>query len=140
MTTIRAHVPVETVAGLVVALTESQAETYCDIDSRPGDVFDLAVPCPTCGGGGTDWCDVCSPEHSIGCVTCQASGYVLHGRYRVLPDGVLPIVRHSFYECNRGNHVCVSGELWTLIFDRRTHPIDLPAAAPGGVALIAEEA
>jgi hypothetical protein len=148
MVTIRAHVPVETPAGLLVVLPPDMFGLP-PFEWEPPDVFDLAVPCLTCGGGGTDWCDVCEPEHSFGCVTCQASGYVLHGRYRVLDvlpivggvdtPGVRSLVLGQRSIAGDSRHIAIAGPPkggvveWTWI-----EP--LPAAVPGGVGLIVEQA
>jgi hypothetical protein len=147
MTTIRAHVPVETPAGLMVALPPCQQPLcrdgrlhhpdapYIDMGPCPcrPDVFALAVPCPT-----QDPLD----GRRRNCRKCNGTGWVLHGRYRVLD--VLPIVEYvddctdsiDLIEC-----VGINGpSLWRA--DNDWAPwcdIDLPVAVPGGVALIVEQ-
>jgi hypothetical protein len=139
MTTIRAHVPVETPAGLMVALPPGTMHPKPVAPlarlawKEPPDVFDLAVPCPT-----QDPLD----GRRRNCRKCNGTGWVLHGRYRVLD--VLPIVEYvddctdsiDLIEC-----VGINGpSLWRA--DNDWAPwcdIDLPVAVPGGVALIVEQ-
>jgi hypothetical protein len=131
MTTIRAHVPVETPAGLVVAFPPAAA-----IFSVTGAIhqdyqeFDLAVPCPTC---------VIPPEMAglfvlVVCPDCR-DGYVLHGRYRVLD--VLPVCDDQSFGIRC---VWIDGDdvAWLVEDYADQTAIDLPAAVPGGVALIVE--
>jgi hypothetical protein len=165
MTTIRAHVPVETPAGLMVALPPSCRLPNCpdvaaavaegsplcadcpgDSNDPPPDVFALAVPCPTCDGAGP--VDALF-QGGMGCVTCtelvpewpghtRPTGWVHHGDYRVLD--VLPIVGPHFQRTEVTRYLFVS--LRKILLRNRTAgtvtSIDLPAAVPGGVALIVE--
>jgi hypothetical protein len=144
MTTIRAHVPVEAPAGLLVALPPllphpSDGEMVPAADEYDiGAVFDLAVPCPTCDGVGVILGAQPPP------LDCECDdGWVLHGRYRALD--VLPITN--------GDHdadfiqIGSDGAAW---LHRMRQPTgigrgwistrlgNLPAAVPGGIALIVE--
>jgi hypothetical protein len=129
MTTIRAHVPVETPAGLVVALPP---------DTKPPfwPVFDLAVPCPNdTDGDGDCWMCVRNPNAH------------LHGRYRVLD--VRPIVGPHSQRTDVVRYVQVMSDGVYLMrrsmkkqpnhYRRMGYTINLPAAVPGGVALIVEK-
>jgi hypothetical protein len=128
MTIIRAHVPVETPAGLVVALPPCKvcadlkaigvAERAC---TRHPDVFDLAVPCPTCHG------DYSYRE----CEAC-GNGRALYGRYRVLE--VLHRIRRTNLYPEHADAFSLLGDRSHIVIDHA----DLPAAVPGGVALIVE--
>jgi hypothetical protein len=135
MTTIRAHVPVETPAGLVVALPP---------DTKPPfwPVFDLAVPCPKCGGSSY----IPSPTVPNRKLNC-CDGWVLHGRYRVLD--VRPIVGPHSQRTDVVRYVQVMSDGVYLMrrsmkkqpnhYRRMGYTINLPAAVPGGVALIVEK-
>jgi hypothetical protein len=154
VTTIRAHPPVETPAGLVVALppefsgegvgskigeTDSNRPTAgrnAGTDPTVPDVFALAVPCPTCDGATEHWWKYLPTP----CESCDREGWVHHGDYRVLE--VLPI-----YEgVPRGEIDAVAllqthdGPAWFIWRwdDADAIPIDLPGAVPGGAALIVE--
>jgi hypothetical protein len=146
VTTIRAHPPVETPAGLVVALppefsgegvgskigeTDSNRPTAgrnAGTDPTVPDVFDLAVPCHR--------------DHDrwlLTCLACNGTQCVLHGRYRVLE--MLPIVADIFraedlddvgYLYDGGALLIFRGDLIVA------KDIYLPGAVPGGVALIVE--
>jgi hypothetical protein len=77
MTTIRAHVPVETPAGLVVALPPARFGTReCVI---PGTVFTLAVPCYV--RQQDEWLHDGQP---FPCPRCQGTDWLINGRYRIL--------------------------------------------------------
>jgi hypothetical protein len=152
MTTIRAHPPVETPAGPMVALPPVARRTFNGghgatvmvAPDTPPDVFALAVPCPTCEGTGRivrPWgdehpCPACRMIVQLG----QRHGWVLHGDYRVLR--VLPIVTNNdtwpasdVLSATDGCHIFrYDGRLgWN-----RGESIDLPGAVPGGVALVVE--
>jgi hypothetical protein len=166
MTTIRAHVPVETPAGLMVALPPSCRLPNCpdvaaavaegsplcadcpgDSNDPPPDVFALAVPCPTCDGAGP--VDALF-QGGMGCVTCtelvpewpghtRPTGWVHHGDYRVLQ--VLPITLRGHHDTGVRPAIlvenAVSRRKWFGTVDGATVELpDLPAAVPGGVALI----
>ena len=145
MTTIRAHPPVETPAGLVVALPpcETCGNTgvvrgvlVADvIDKRPcpncrPDVFALAVPCPK-----WDWLD----GRRRNCRHCNGTGHRHHGDYRVLK--VLPILHWS--QNDEEAPPCISAghrntKVYLCVGRFGGTPIDLPGAVPGGAALIVE--
>jgi hypothetical protein len=141
MTTIRAHPPVETPAGLMVALPPCEicaelkalgfAERRCTRPPLKADVFALAVLCPMCEGDSDPrW--PCPPK-----LNCQ-NGYVHHGDYRVLD--VLPIVNEEHGD-GLPDHLCRRDDgRVTLVRDGSfvTPFLDLPAAVPGGVALVVE--
>jgi hypothetical protein len=155
MTTIRAHIPVETPAGLMVALPPCDGSYGCStavhIDgcyasrypNTPPDVFDLAVPCRNCLrdmpgyilSGGNEW--KLPDGRFVWRCDCQ-DGWVHHGDYRVLD--VLPIVGPHFQRTEVTRYLFVS--LRKILLRNRTAgtvtSIDLPAAVPGGVALIVE--
>jgi hypothetical protein len=137
MTTIRAHVPVETPAGLMVALPpcgQSLCRDGCTCLPAPPDVFALAVPC--------SYETATAPETGHTC-----DGYVHHGDYRVLD--VMPIVDANTPDGRRHwkQHV-IKMVHQTAVLERHTdhgtwdswqsYVIDLPAAVPGGVALVVE--
>jgi hypothetical protein len=151
-TTIRAHPPVETPLGLVIALPTPPCVNGCDApfavccsvcnSDATVDVFALAVPCPTCTpphkGGSINWAGRLVPCHG-----CEGSGWVHHGDYRVLE--VLPLVGDGYVAGDCDYIELVDGgevELWRwdaeLDDHRRTDLGDgiLPGAVPGGCALV----
>jgi hypothetical protein len=133
MTTIRAHEPVETPAGLVVALPPCEicaelkalgfAERRCTRPPLKADVFDLAVPSHICNRIGPNF---------------GKWEYVSHGRYRVLD--VLPIVDEEHGDGLSDNLCRRDDGKVTLVRDGSfvTPFFDLPAVVPGGIALIVE--
>jgi hypothetical protein len=150
MTPIRAHVPMETPAGPMVALPpcdghiDEPGEMCACLWDRPAppDVFALAVPCPTplivADGWDHSWCgrDPARP------VKCQ-NGWVHHGDYRVLD--VLAIVDGFGKVDDPMPRLCVitdagdrNGVYLLRPFVHPSPTIDIPAAVPGGVALIVE--
>jgi hypothetical protein len=149
--TIRAHVPVETPAGLVVALPPCDGSYGCPTAVHvegcyqttaaaptgltSANVFALAVPCPT-----QDPLD----GRQRNCRKCNGTGWVHQGDYRVLD--VLPIedgdrVSPPDYYSTTGYIIrSARSDLPGMREHWAEGPIDLPGAVPGGVALIVEEA
>jgi hypothetical protein len=168
VTTIKAAPPAETPAGLVVAPPpksewplsmfecrecDSEYRTSCikkSCTDLTGDVFALAVPCPTCGGLSTvpQMSSAGEYLHEIPCPVsygCNGSGWVHHGDYRVLE--VLPIVAGLGRLDDPMPRLCVvtdagerNGVYLLRPFVYPSPRIDLPGAVPGGVALAVEEA
>jgi hypothetical protein len=157
VTTIRVHPPVETPAGLVVALppefsgegvgskigeTDSNRPTAgrnAGTDPTVPDVFALAVPCPTCDGATEHWWKYLPTP----CESCDREGWVHHGDYRVLR--VVPLVEDADdlpdpVECiDIGELGC---RYWPEGGVEESDALILgpvPGAVPGGVALIVEK-
>jgi hypothetical protein len=150
MTTIRVHPPVETPAGLIVALPPCDGSYECPtavhiegcyrstVSSNglaPPDVFALAVPCPN-----NDY-----HQEMHGCKRCRGTDWMHHGDYRVLE--VLPIVAGLGRLDDPMPRLCVvtdagerNGVYLLRPFVYPSPRIDLPGAVPGGVALIVERA
>jgi hypothetical protein len=158
VTTIRAHPPVETPAGLVVALppefsgegvgskigeTDSNRPTAgrnAGTDPTVPDVFALAVPCPTCDGKGVRL----DPSH------------VARAFFAVLDHGSGAGVKHlTCRECegsgwvHHGDYRVLSvhsversplaGVPFVSLATGNTLDIsNVPGAVPGGVALVVE--
>lgn len=165
MTTIKAAPPVETPAGLVVALPPCETcapnsggviqrqwpdgglTVWPCTDCSLPDVFALAVPCPTCGGIG--WYNRPGLVIPDTCEACNGSGWVHHADYRVLE--VLPIRLDGYDDDPAFDNNLVyigieeTGEAGLLVIfygpDEEYCKIDhalLPGAVPGGVALVVE--
>jgi hypothetical protein len=158
VTTIRAHPPVETPAGLVVALPPLDHSPHygscnCLADSseccrescrchlNPPVVFALAVPCPHCLGRGIEPVEVMTHAHDLKpCSRCGREGWVHHGDYQVLE--VLSIKRGGDL-WNRGERAVwpgIDGQGFSLVDVDGSFVVlgDLPGAVPGGVALVVE--
>jgi len=163
MTTIRAHVPVETPAGLLVALplpTEYpvainpgplQQMTSASASTTPGvswtalsipDEFDLAVPCPhDCErfGGKVPGRERGSNWDWVPC-WCDGTGWVLHAQFRVID--VLRITDRRLMP-DRAAQITVNPATGRVRYRGSAlsgddFVIDLPNATPGGVALVVE--
>jgi hypothetical protein len=132
---------VETPAGLMVALPPCETCRGEGVTgrTRTGYPQDPALRCPDCHPDVFALAVPCSYETATAPETGHTcDGYVHHGDYRVLD--VLPIVNEEHGD-GLPDHLCRRDDgRVTLVRDGSfvTPFLDLPAAVPGGVALVVE--